>query len=235
MALVKFGGGIIEMRGAIAGTVFSRNSSGNYARAKTTPINPNSEFQQAVRAAVAFLTDRWAQTLTANQRAAWNLYAANVTILNRLGESINISGFNHYIRSNSSRKVGGQTVIDDGPVIFEIPAQDPEFACTAKEDTQHIVMTCDTGMDWSTEDGAYLYIYQGIPQNAQINFFAGPWRWIATAPGIDPGGTSSPANLPAVFAISEGQRLWIYGRISRADGRLSEKFRADCFCEANGV
>ncbi len=77
MALVKYGGGIVQMSGSIGGDTFARNRYGNYVRARTKPVNPNTTLQQAVRASMSFLTNRWAQTLDAAQRTAWNPYAQN--------------------------------------------------------------------------------------------------------------------------------------------------------------
>lgn len=232
MALVKYGGGIIQMSGSIAGDTFARNRYGNYVRARTKPTNPNTARQVAIRTAIAFLTDRWSHTLDADQRAAWNLYGDNVNMTNRLGEVIHLTGFNHYIRSNSPLKAIGQTIFDDGPVVFEIPASDPTFAITASEATQIITYTWDQLLDWAGEDGSMILVYEGQPQNAQRNFFAGPWRFLGRTKGVDPGPAVPPGNQPTKFGIAELQHLWAYARISRADGRLSNKFRADTFCAA---
>jgi len=229
-ALVTFGGGITEMRGSIAGNVYSRNRYGAYARARTKPINPNTSRQQAVRAAIAQLTVRWSSTLTALQRIAWNLYASNVAMLNKLGEAIYLSGFNHYIRSNLALMRGGFATVDVGPVIFELPSKDPLLSFTALESMGQITVSFDDGLAWCSEDNAYMEIYAGKPQNAQRNFFGGPWRVC----GFIVGSSGAPITTPQILAhswqISEGQRLWIYARIRRADGRLSERFRADTFC-----
>ena len=226
-ALVKFGGGIIEMRGSLAGNVFSRNKGGNYARAKTTPINPNTANQVAVRAALAQLTDLWSNTVTPAQRAAWNLYAANVQVVNKLGESVNISGFNHYIRSNVEflRNLAATTA--PGPVVFEIPEQDPTFAITASEATQQISVTFNNALDWANETGAVMFVYQGQPQNAQRNFFGGPWRYMDRILGDGAVPPVSPDVMDVPIVIAEGQRQWVYARIRRVDGRLSEPFRSD--------
>ncbi len=232
MALVKYGGGIVQMSGSIAGNTHARNRSGNYVRARTTPVNPNSDLQVVVRAAMAFLTDRWAQTLTAAQRIAWGLYASNVAMKNKLGETINLSGFNHYLRSNMIRKQVGIALIDAGPVVFELPAKDPTFAITASEATQQITYAYDDTMDWADETGAHIFFFQGQPQNAQRNFFAGPWRLKGGVNGVTGAPTASPYVGPVAFAIAEGQHQWCYARILRADGRLSEPFRDDTFCAA---
>jgi len=232
MALVKFGGGIIQMSGSIAGNTFARNRYGNYVRARTKPINPISSAQQLVRTAIGTLTARWGQTLTANQRAAWNLYAASVAMKNKLGEVVYLSGFNHYIRSNSLLARLSLTLVDDGPVIFELPEKDNTFAVTGTEDPNNISAAFDNTMDWAVEDGGLLCMFQGRPQNPQRDFFAGPWRLWTAVQGVDPAGPATPKIAPAVFTISELQRIWVYARIVRADGRVSEPFRDDFFCAA---
>jgi len=226
-ALIKFGGGVVGMAGSIAGTTFSRNRYGSYARARTKPVNPNTANQVAIRSALTFLTERWSSTLTAAQRTAWNLYGSNVVMTNRLGESINLSGFNHYIRSNVLRKRINIGVIDAGPVVFEIPEADPTFAITATEAAQTISYAYDDTMDWADENGGWLFLFQGQPQNAQRNFFGGPWRYNSIIEGVNGAPPASPKVAAATFAISEGQHQWCYARITRADGRLSAPFRAD--------
>lgn len=232
MALIKFGGGVVGMSGSIAGNTFSRNRYGAYARSRSVPVNPNTARQQTVRNSLAALTMVWSQTLTAAQRAAWNLYAANVVMTNRLGESINLSGFNHFLRSNSLLQQNAKTLVADGPTTFEIPESDPAFAISASEATQVISVTYDDTLDWCDEDEAYMFLFQGQPQNAQRNFFGGPWRQMTPVEGDSTTPPTSPESASAVFAITEGQRQWVYGRILRADGRLSAPFRGDCFVGA---
>lgn len=232
MALIKFGGGVVQMSGSIAGNTFARNRYGNYCRSRTKPTNPNTGKQQTIRSAMAFLTARWAQTLTAAQRTAWNLYGSNVNMLNKLGETIQLSGFNHYIRSNMIRKQCALAIIDAGPVIFEVPAADPTYAITCSEATQQISTTFDNGMDWADEDGAFMVGYQGTPQNSQRNFFAGPWNAFMVIAGANGAPPASPSAQACAFAVSEGQHMWCYSRILRVDGRVSLPFRADILVAA---
>jgi len=232
MALVKYGGGIIQMSGSIAGNTHARNRFGNYIRARTKPVNPNSARQQTVRAALATLTYNWGQILTAVQRTAWNLYAASVSMKNRLGENVNLTGFNHYIRSNLILLQDAKATIADGPTTFEIPEQDPVFAITASEATNDITVTYDDTLEWCDEDNAYMYVFGGTPQNPQRNFFAGPWRLGDSIDGDSGSPPSSTGTVASPFILTETQRVWAYARILRADGRMSEPFQADCFCAA---
>lgn len=229
---ILFGGGIVAARGSIAGNTFSRNHYGAYVRARVKPVNPNTARQQQVRNSIAFLAAYWAGTLTALQRTAWDLYGSSVAMTDSLGATMYLTGYNHFIRSNIALKVAAKTIVADGPVIFEIPAKDPTFAITASEAVQEISHVFDNSMAWANEDGGFMFLYQGKPQNPQRNSFFGPWRWMGFATGNDITPPVSPIDLAVDFAISEGQRQWGYARIIRADGRLSEPFRADTFCTA---
>jgi len=232
MALIRFGAGIVGMAGSIGGTTFARNRSGSYARAKVKPINPATALQTEVREVIADLTTRWSSVLTPVQRTAWNLYAASVAMKNRLGESIYLSGFNHYIRSNANLKKWQQTLIAAGPTVFELPSQDPTATVAISLATQLATLTFDNTQAWATTNGGFLYLFQGSPQNPQRNFFAGPWRSLGKINGDTGAPPTSPKTFAVPFAVALGQRVWIYARAQTADGRLSEPFRANCFVGA---
>lgn len=232
MASVKYGAGIIQMSGSLAGNVYARNRSGNYVRARTKPTNPNSARQVKVRAALSALTERWADVLTGAQRTAWNLYASSVTMLNKLGESIHLSGFNHYIRSNMWALDLGIAPVDAGPTTFELPGTDPAFSVAVSEATQIVTMTFDDTLPWEDENGALLCVLEGSPQNPQVNFFGGPYkgRIAKQSTGVDT--VPSPQEAACLHVLTEGQRVWYRARIRRADGRLSNPFYADCIVAA---
>lgn len=227
MALVKYGGGIIGMSGKIAGNVFAKNRYGNYVRSWSNPVNPNSAKQVAVRAAVAYLSQYWKSGLTAAQRVAWATYAASVAMKNRLGESVFLTGFNHFIRSNSIIQQMGEDIIPAGPTELSLPEQDATLAMVGSEASGELSMTFDSTRDWASENGAFMAIYMGQPQNATRNFFDGPWNYAGKIEGDSTTPPTSPAVMTAPFTITEGQKAWAYARIVRADGRVSSPFRCD--------
>lgn len=232
MALVKYGGGIVQMSGSIAGDTHARNRFGNYIRARTKPINPNSARQAKVRSIIALLVERWNETLTADQRAAWETYAAAVNMKNKLGETVNLTGFNHYIRSNCSYVDLGGGYFDDAPTTLSLADKDPTFAIAASAATQEITVTFDANMAWNSEPGAGMFMLDGTPQLATRNFFAGPYRGLIWLGGIQPPGNVSPQAHTSLFVLVEGQRIWVQARIIRVDGRLSETFTANCIIAA---
>ena len=226
MALIKFGGGIVAMAGKMAGNVFARNRSGSYVRAWAKPVNPQTGRQEVARNIVAFLAQQWRETLTELQRQAWNTYASNVSMLNKLGESINLSGFNQYVRSNSVVLLMGFPQVDDGPAIQSLAGTDPTFAVAATADDQNIAITFDDTLDWVDEDEAGLEILVGNPQQQTINFFNGPFRF---ADGLEGDSITAPVTgdeIVSPFTLTEGQKLFVEARIVRADGRISNRFRA---------
>jgi len=232
MALIKYGGGIVQMSGSIAGNTYARNRYGNYARARTKPTNPRTSLQTAVRNAMSDITTRWSQTASAAHRTAWNLYGNSVTMKNKLGENTNMSGFNQYVRSNVPRLQAGLTPVDAGPTVFELPQGDGTFAIAISAATQLITITFDDTAPWCDLDGAAMYIYMGSPQNPQRNFFAGPWRLadIIEGSSVTPPASTETVACPTVGTA--GQRVWCYARIQLADGRISEPFTADCLVAA---
>lgn len=227
MALVKYGGGVVQLSGRIAGNVFARNAGGNYVRAGTIPVNPNSTDQVTVRAVMAQLMVRWAQTLTAAQRTAWETYAQAVTVLNRLGEAIHISGVNHYVRSNSLLLRSGDTIVDAGPTVLALPDQDPAFAITASVGAGNVSCAFDAGLNWANIDDGHMHVFMGRPQNATRNFFNGPWRYADTFDGNTAVPLTTPQTFVPPFTLVEGQKIWVRARIQEPDGRVSNLFRDD--------
>lgn len=226
---MKFKSPILSnVSGSMGGATYSRNRFGLYIRNRSTPVNPNTDRQAAVRQWMQQLTQRWSQVLTDLQRIAWNLYGSSTAMVNVFGDTIYLTGFNHFLRSNVARGQAGATIIDDGPVIFELPEADPTFAFTASEATQLISFTFDPLLAWANESGGHLIKFQGRPQNPQRYFFGGPWRLLGTIDGDDTTPPTSPDDEAIEFAIAQGQKEWCYARISRLDGRLSEPFRNEC-------
>lgn len=225
MASVKYGGGIVAMSGSIAGNTFARNRYSNYVRTRTKPVNPRSVDQEKVRTSLGNLVQRWYNTLTAVMRTAWGNYAANVSMKNRLGETMNLSGFNMYIRSNLQLlRSGGYGYRDTAPIINELAEKDPTVTCTPDFSDQQISLVFDNTLPWAGEVGGLMWVYQGSPQSPTRNFFNGPWRYMGVITGAVVPPTSPHVFNALRWPVSTGQKQWLAIRILRADGRLSETF-----------
>lgn len=219
MALVNYAEGQ-QRSGRLGASIYSHNRFGQYIRAGSIPVNPNTDRQVAVRNAVRSLAIAWQNTLTQVQRNAWETYAANITWTNKLGQQINLTGLNHYIRSNTPLVQNAIDRVDVAPGIFNLATAELELSATASEATQDLTVDGQAVAPWIGEAGAWQFITMGLPQNGGIAFFGGPYRQITAIPGAGP--PPWPAVIAAAFPFTEGQRIWIRSRIARADGRLSE-------------
>lgn len=225
MALVKYGAGVIQVSGSIAGDVHAHNRFGNYIRPRTKPVNPHSVRQEVVRANLSYLAEYWHESLTAGERAGWETYAAAIVMKNRLGESIKLTGYNHFIRSSMARMQFHPGVADHFPNILSLPEKDPDLVVGDEAvAAQTFTFTNNVALFAANGDPfVNLFIYQGMPQLATRNFFAGPWRYIG---GFDvAAGQAGTVTLDAGFAFAADQRVWFLARSYTNMQRLSEPWQ----------
>lgn len=227
-ALIKYGGGIVQMSGSVAGNTHARNRFGNYMRARTKPVNPKSARQMGARIAVMAMAEQWRESpMTDAFRTAWQTYANSVSWLNKLGETVTLTGFNMFIRGQTALLRVGAANVWPGPTDLGLPGADEDFAVTASVAANKLSVSFEDDVGWCDEDGAYLAVDMGVPQNPTRNFFAGPWRFagsIAGAVGVDP---TSPQPIDPPFTLIEGQKVWCRAHVIRADARVSTKFNAE--------
>ena len=204
--------------------VYSHNRYGYYVRSRAVPTNPNTSRQQAVRLAIQTLAQRWSAQLSDAQRSAWNTYGDNVSVLDKIGNAINLSGFNWYVGNNALIDQLGGTYVDDGPVIFTRAESDTTFNPSTSEATQLISVAFDTGLDWVGEDGAYMAIFMSIPQGEGRTYLLPRFRFAGQIDGDSVTPPTSPQTISVPWAVTEDQKTLVQGRIVRADGRTSPPF-----------
>jgi len=118
MSIVVFGPLVTGARGTIAGTIFSANKSGPYARGWNRGPNPRSTGQAGQRGRTSGMAKTW-RGLTQVQRDAWDVWAALPAQekFNSLGESYFASGFNWYVAINDRLLYIGRGSRATPPVI----------------------------------------------------------------------------------------------------------------------
>jgi len=217
-----------EMSGSLAGITASHNRGGLYFRARAIPVNPSSIYQQAVRGAMATLATRWSNTLTQLQRDAWEVYATNVPVTDRLGASRKLTGLNWYSAANTCRIQAGVILptvhIDTAPIIMSRCALTPPGIVSATAATEILSMSFDNTDSWATAIGGALLVYCGIPQNASVKSYKGPYRYSGKILGavVPP---TSPLPITSAYPFGVGNRVHIQCRAITTDGRISPSFR----------
>jgi hypothetical protein len=223
MASIKLGALASDIRGSIGGTVFSRNGGGAYAKQRTKGTNPNTSGQQVMRSIMASVYTFWS-ALTAAVRSDWAVYAANVSMVNRLGDAINVTGFNMYARTRAIMQRLGKSMVSVAPTVMTLAEQDSSISVTPSLAGQTLSVAFDDALAWAAEVGGTLIVYQGLPQNPAVTSYKGPYKIMGAVDGAASPPTS-PASMPSLYTIALGQKCPMQFRILRADGRLSEPFR----------
>ena len=210
-----------QASGSLDGTVFSHNQFGRYTRNRTIPTNPNTARQQGVRANFGVASSVWSSVASQAQRDAWDVFAANIPTQNRVGETIFLTGFHHFVGSNTARLVAGLGAVLAAPVILSLPPRDATFSILATTVAQLLVVNFDTTEPWVEEDGAGLLVSMGLPQPPSRTFFATPYRFAGTILGDSISPQTSPQVFAAPFVLGANQRVWARARIATADARIS--------------
>lgn len=114
MAKVLFTAAVADIRGKLAGTVFSKNRAGAFIRTKVTPTNRRTPAQAAARSKFSALSAAW-RNLTGPQRASWQAQATNVAGTDVFGNAKTISGQQLFVGTNSNFLQLGQAVVNTAP------------------------------------------------------------------------------------------------------------------------
>ena len=209
MALVNslFG----EISGKLGGNVFFRNKGGTCIRVWAKPTNPNSARQQAARNWLSWCASTWESTLTEAQREMWRVWATNNTTTNRLGQTINLTGFDWYCMVNSRLLDCAATPIDE-PADLSVPDSLLTAVLTiASATTVSIAFTA------ALESGERIVAWGSGP----IGPGTDPNFRQARLIGYSPADQATPAVLTLPYTMEEDKKLkvWI-GKMS-PQGRIS--------------
>ncbi len=214
---------VASLSGSLGGITASRNRFGAYLRERVLPVNPNSTAQVAVRAHFTTLAIRWG-TLTTIQREAWDTYAENVPVINPIGDSITLTGFNMYIRSNVPRLVAGLAIVDDGPTVFTLAELTlPTLLIVVVAGLQQVLVAYDNTDPWAIADGGALLVSASRERSPSVVFFKGPYRFVGSELGNTTTPPTSPVSLVTPFTGTVGNQASAFIRATDADGRLSSE------------
>lgn len=128
MVKIMFGPMVVGARGTAGGLIFTANKSGPYARSWSRGSNPRTSLQSDQRGTLTDFATNW-RNLTQTQRDNWDTYAAATAqdLVNSLGETYSISGFNWYVRINTHLTLAAEADRDDAPTLTRPTAPVIEF------------------------------------------------------------------------------------------------------------
>lgn len=205
-----------ELSGSIRGVVYSHNKGGAYARGRTIPTNPTSTKQSSARAIFATLSSQWS-TLTAGQRADWELWAGLNPVVNRLGQSFLRTGQQAFVGLNSRLLQAGATAVLTCP------------ATTGPGDLLTLVVTATSPTTLSAAftatplaAGQRILLWQTLPGSAGKN----PNRRQSRLVGYSAAAAASPFAPTSPYPAVVGNVSNFWGQIMDAAGQVSPGIKA---------
>lgn len=113
MVMIKGNRGASQLSGKFAGNVFSISNGTQYMRAGRRIIRTEPSSNQKIRrSAWNYLQQQvWKKLLTAEHKSEWQTYADNHPKINRIGDSITLTGFSAFMSVNINRRSAGLPVL----------------------------------------------------------------------------------------------------------------------------
>jgi hypothetical protein len=174
-----------ELRGKIGGTVFSRNKAGAYARARVTPVNPQTVRQQTARYSFGNNSILF-QALSGSVKDCWETFAR--THFNPLkGNSTGIySGGNAFVALRSSVNQGnnyrllptvtsGVTAVTATAIAYSLvsdPPAQPSSSTIIASDNVAYPINVENIEVLSNGNFKFSVVPQGVPAGSSATFDA---------------------------------------------------------------
>jgi hypothetical protein len=185
--------------GSMRGITASHNKGGLYFRGRTVPTNPNTARQQLVRSVVGGLMQMWSMVLTESERQAWRDYAANVPVVDSLGQTMQLSGVNWFVKVLSlalqisegplTTPTGLPTVavqptlFNTGEGVVEVTRFEGDFTTGAG------TLDVDANLAGETTANGVAVLFIGAPQTPGTRFYKGPYQLAAVQAVSSPAGS----------------------------------------------
>lgn len=206
-----------EFSGSVGGLTAAHNRGGYYLRNRVVPTDPATVTQVTRRNAMRTMVGRWMTTLTAANRASWELYAQNTPFTNDLGDPLILTGQQAFIGSALARAPVPLGSVAAGPGTFN-RSEMGEITVTASAASDEYEVVYDNTRPWAVAVGGALVIYEGRPQNGSVNFYKGPFLHADDVLGavVPP---TSPATVTSAYNLVAGQAVFLRLVAVTADGR----------------
>ena len=179
MARIKYSALVSDMRNKLNGSVMSKNRAGSYIRNKTTPVNPQTSFQQDVRQRLGAFSSQWG-SLTVAQRASFANATPNFPYTDIFGDKKELDGKSLFIKLNSNLANIGSPAI----LVAPAPVGVPVFVADTLSVTQTAGLISDVELIVSGATvpvGFAMAVYATPPVKAGVSFVKNKFRFIGTA------------------------------------------------------
>lgn len=230
------------LSGSLGGLTASHNKGGLYLRRRSIPTNPNTARQQAVRALMSTLGAAWTSQLSDAQRLGWANYAAAVPVQDKIGMTINLTGQQMFVRSNTPRlqasnttlTAATQTLLEDAPTT-DNTGEGPVSIDTFEVEQDDSAMTIAGNLNAAASDDGIALLRIGPFVNAGVNHIKNTLQLAAAVAisatdttysftDVDINATTDWVANTIPVANDQDQRFPVSIRISYDDGRVTTRY-----------
>lgn len=177
MARIKYSALVSDMRNKLNGSVLSVNRAGSYIRNKVTPINPQTPYQQAVRARFAEVSSKW-KTLSQSRRDGFSNFAKEFPYTDIFGDQKHLDGKAMYVKLASDALLAGGSTPTEAPDGTAVPAVQLK-AIEAKAEDSAVNQALKITTDLTTSPiGTVMAVYATPPMSLQKGFVKNQFRFI---------------------------------------------------------
>lgn len=192
----------IPTSGSIGNQTNSRNRSGQYKRQRAIPVQPRTVAQVAARSRLTSQSAAW-RGLTDAERASWNAFAQSFTITNSLGQTINLTGAQCFIKVNTVNLLLGTATVSDPPAL-------PTFVAVLVTGLTATAGTPLLEAAGTSPASGTSYMFFASPQVSAGVTFNGNYRYLANFTAATSGNFVLTTAYTTKFgALIAGKRIFV--------------------------
>lgn len=177
--------------GSLGNQTASRNRSGQYLRQRSLPVQPRTVSQMAARARFTDMSAAW-RGLTVAQRLSWKGFAASFTVVNSLGQTINLTGHQCFVKVNTVNLLLGTAMVNVPPALPTFLAL-TVTALTATAGTPAMALAGTTAAS-----GTKFMCYASAQVSPGISYM-NSWKYICDVSTFTTGSFNLLAAYTAIF------------------------------------
>jgi hypothetical protein len=121
MAKTLLGAIAAQISGSVGGITYSRNRYGTYIRRRAHPTVSQTTYATGAKSRLGAMSRLWSERTDA-ERNAWNNWAANNPVTDKMGQKQVLAGNAAYMMLNGRLAAAGQTLLLTPPIGFSPPA-----------------------------------------------------------------------------------------------------------------
>lgn len=194
----------VPQSGSIAGTTHSHNRAGQYTRNRRKPVQPIGTGRRAFMRAAFGSASSWWASVSPSDQGAWTTYADSHPVVDRLGQTIKLTGQQMYVAVNAQLvnvNSGRSDVVPSTSVT--IPPGITAFTAVAA--TGVVTLT----LDGTGDSDDYILVAFARPTSAGVSFVSNFWQQ-----QVLPADTATPVLVgPAIIAqfgtLASGNKLFV--------------------------